>query len=135
MCALTVAIMYEPRKGQVFLNRSPLISKLQKAAKPAIAKTYKFEKKMDIREHAKKPEFHLTHAVRAWCAGETFDNLARHTTEDEGGIVRSFRMTIQLLREIMAAPGCSESLAARCRAGIYLFNRDVVDAYKQLSVE
>ena len=35
---------------------------------------------------------------------EKFDTIVNYTDEDEGGIIRYFRMTIQILREILDTP-------------------------------
>ena len=50
----------------------------------------------------------------------------------EGEIVRNFRMIIQVLRQLQFSPFTPEDLKERAYYLIYLINRDVIDAEKQL---
>ena len=62
---------------------------------------------------------------------EGFDKILHYTDADEGEIIRYFRMTIQILREILDTPA-SIGLKDRVKKAIELINRDVIDAEKQL---
>ena len=62
---------------------------------------------------------------------EDFDKILRYVDEDEGAIIRYFRMTIQILREILdtSAP---VHLKEKVKKSISLINRGIIDAEKQL---
>jgi len=67
-----------------------------------------------------------------WLRGTEFSKILPHTDTDEGEVVRYFRMTIQILREIRDNPISSPLLAERIKETVRMINRDVVDAEKQL---
>ena len=69
--------------------------------------------------------------MEEWLKDKRFDEILEYTQADEGEIVRYFRMSIQILREILNAP-ISDSLHKKIRTAIAKINRDVVDAEKQL---
>ena len=62
---------------------------------------------------------------------EDFESIMEKADADEGEIVRYFRMSIQLLREIGDTP-VSPTLKTRLHQAISLINRGVVDSEKQL---
>ena len=64
--------------------------------------------------------------------GDDFSRVLQFTDTDEGEIVRYFRMTIQILREINDSAVSSHILKDRIANAIRLINRDIVDAEKQL---
>jgi len=61
-----------------------------------------------------------------------FAQILRFTDTDEGEVVRYFRMSIQILREMADSEVSSYLLKDRIKNTIRLINRDVVDAEKQL---
>jgi len=63
--------------------------------------------------------------------GQTFGEALKQTEVDEGEVVRYFRMTVQILREILDGQ-ISDSLKERAFRLICLINRDIVDSEKQL---
>ena len=67
-----------------------------------------------------------------WLRGTEFSKLVQYTDTDEGEIVRYFRMSIQILREIHDNPVSSLLLKTRIEETIRIINRGVVDARKQL---
>jgi superfamily II RNA helicase len=91
----------------------------------------KIEHSLQIRPFSKPCAFHLSNCIESWLRGETFDKILRHTQADEGEVVRYFRMSIQILREILDAH-ISDSLKQKIHKTISSINRDVIDAEKQL---
>ena len=76
----------------------------------------------------------LARALLNWCRGCKFEELKSSTTEDDGDIIRSFRLTVDFLRQMRRAipePVFQEKLN-RC---IDLIYHDVVDAEAQLRIE
>ena len=70
--------------------------------------------------------------MEAWLRGTSFDKTLRFTDCDEGEVVRYFRMSVQVLREIASAPVASCLLKDKIKETIRVINRDIVDAEKQL---
>ena len=134
LLTLIGAIVYEPRKGE----RKPKLSKTAKHVKKI---TKKISKEIRIVERgnkifplSKRFFFHLAEPLGAYSEGASFSNLYRYTNTDEGELVRYFRMTIQILREIRDAKGVKGLLKEKASKAIESINRDVVDAEKQLRV-
>ena len=74
----------------------------------------------------------MAKAIDMWMRGEKFSQILRFTDTDEGEVVRYFRMSIQILREMADSEASSYLLKDRIKNTIRLINRDVVDAEKQL---
>ncbi|OGW88873.1 MAG: hypothetical protein A3A73_02600 [Omnitrophica bacterium RIFCSPLOWO2_01_FULL_50_24] len=129
------SLVFEPRKG----DRLPKLSyghhELLKGVEHYIRLIHKKERKFHVFPYTKLPHFHLAATVEAWTQGESFDRLFRLTQVDEGELVRHFRMIIQILRDLAAAPHVSNRLRDSALRARRLINRDVVDAEKQLRVE
>jgi superfamily II RNA helicase len=70
--------------------------------------------------------------MEAWLRGTSFDKTLQLTDTDEGEVVRYFRMSMQILREIQEAKVASYILKDRIKETVRVINRDVVDAEKQL---
>ncbi len=133
LAILAVAMVYEPRKG----TRKPVLNKqvkdLESLARKIKRAIHKAETKSRLKDLSKRCYFHLTPAIVAWMKGEDFGRLLRYVDADEGEIVRFFRMSIQILREILEAPISSE-LQQRIYKIIQTINRDVIDSEKQLRI-
>ena len=80
----------------------------------------------------KKFYFHLSEAAAAWIRGASFERINRFCEIDEGEIVRYFRMSLQVLKEMHSSKTISESLKIKIAHSLTKINRDVVDAEKQL---
>lgn len=128
-----MGLIFEPRKGvEEPPKLSPQNEKLLKLIQHYHRIIHKKEQVYRIRPYTKPPYFHLAKAVESWTRGEPFDRVTRHSPEDEGSLVRYFRMVIQLLREITHAPHASDDVRKKAASARKLIDRDVVDAEKQL---
>ncbi|MBI4707438.1 MAG: DEAD/DEAH box helicase [Candidatus Omnitrophica bacterium] len=130
---ISASVVFEPRKNQ----RPPAgISRNTRKIKIACEEIYdtirQKERRFRIYPFSKPPQFHLSVAMEAWLRGTSFDKTIRLTDTDEGELVRYFRMSVQILREIYASAACSQSLKDRIKETNRMINRDVVDAEKQL---
>ena len=129
---LAAATVFEPRKNQ----RLPVLSKAIKRIKVACEDIYENirhkEHRYRIYPFSKPPYFHLSSAIEAWLRGTNFDKTLRFTDTDEGEMVRYFRMSVQILREINDAKVASRILKEKIKEIIRVINRDIVDAEKQL---
>jgi len=133
--ALT-ALVFEPRGRAVFAALdTPAREGLQSAVEGAMARVRAVEKKAGVTDRVKPPDFSLSRGAWLWCQGADLAKLAEAASTDPGDLVRSFRMTIQLLRQLRFSPSITENLAARAAEAIALVNRGEVDAERQLNVE
>lgn len=128
---LCVALVFEPRK----ISRPPKLGRnarsLCRITEESLSKIQKMEKRFEIRPLSKSYSYHLASCIEAWINGEHFDRLLRYTDEDEGEIIRYFRMAVQILRELLDVP-TSQGFKAKVKKVIHLVNRDIIDAEKQL---
>jgi len=132
---LISSLCYEPRKGEKKSKLNKKIRKIKKEADKFIKYIHRIERKMRIYPLSKKFYFHLAEASWMWFEGIRFNKLNKFCNMDEGEIVRYFRMTIQVFREISSSHAISKELREKVINCIKRINRDVVDAEKQLSQE
>jgi len=129
---IAAAVVFEPRKNQVM----PSLSKPGRKIRTACEGIYEDIRQKEVRHRvhpaSKAPSFHLTSCMEAWLRGTSFDKILRFTDTDEGEVVRYFRMSVQILREIHDAPVTSYVLRERIKETVRIINRGIVDAEKQL---
>ena len=128
---VAAASMFEPRKNQRLESLSKMASEIKKACDHSYERISHRESRYVIRPASKAPHFNLSKAMEAWIKGASFNKILQYTDTDEGELIRYFRMSVQILREIKDTP-ISPDLSARVSNTIKLINRDVVDAEKQL---
>jgi len=128
---LITALVYEPRKGAVKPPLSKAARILERITDKIYQTIHKYERKARIKPFTPRCHFHLSGAVEAWIKGQTFGEALKQTDVDEGEVVRYFRMTVQVLREILDAR-ISDSLHERAFRLISLINRDIIDSERQL---
>ncbi len=132
LCVLLSSFVFEPRKDAHEPRLSPSMKKMERIALEYHDSIYRKEMKYRIYPLTKAPHFHMAPVLEAWAHGQEFDKLFRLTTADEGELIRNIRMVIQLLRELHHAAHTPPPLAATAQKAIFLINRDIVDAEKQL---
>jgi superfamily II RNA helicase len=131
LAVMAVGAVFEPRKNQTAPSLSKLARRLKYAADEVFEGLRRKEARYGVRPFLKGPYFHLVPAMWCWLQGAQFDKVLQFADADEGEVVRYFRMSAQVLREIGGAP-ISEGLRERVLKAARLINRGVVDAEKQL---
>ncbi|OHB77385.1 MAG: hypothetical protein A2Z34_11655 [Planctomycetes bacterium RBG_16_59_8] len=127
------AIIFDGRKSVRHRKvRAKDFRRLTRSVDGALGGILRYEKFTRIAEPMKEADFRLAPAVIGWMRGETFDDLERHTEASAGDIVRTFRQTIQLVRQTASAVGPRSPLRPRLLALLRAMNRDEVDAERQL---
>ena len=128
---LTLALVYEPRKG---IHRPGLprgYKELCDITTDTLSRIRKMEKSFGIIPLSKDYFYHLAPCLEAWMREEEFDRILRWTDEDEGTLIRYFRMSVQILREILDTPA-SHELKVKVRNIVRRINRDIINAENQL---
>ncbi len=129
---ISCAVVFEPRKNQ----HMPAISKASRRIKIACEEIYAElkdkERRYRIYPLSKPPAFHLSNAMEAWLRGTDFHKTIQLTDVDEGELVRYFRMSVQILREINKSQAASATLKQKIKETTRVINRDIIDAEKQL---
>ncbi len=130
---VAAALVFEPRKNQrIPSSLSKSTRKIKNICEEVYDKIKNKEQRFRIYPFSKLPYFHLSTTMEAWLRGTSFDKILRFSDTDEGEIVRYFRMSVQVLREISEAKVASYILKDKIKETIRVINRDVVDAEKQL---
>jgi superfamily II RNA helicase len=133
---IACASVFEPRKNQrPALNLSKSCRRIKRVTEETYDRIRHREQKYRIYPFSKLPYFHLSPVIEAWLRGTNFEKVSGITDTDEGEIVRYFRMSVQILREIADAGASSAILKEKIKETIRVINRDVVDAEKQLREE
>ena len=128
---LILAVVFEPRKGQ---PRPPLpkyLKDIERLTSDIYRAIHRGERRFHIRPFTKRPYFHLSEAMEHWLRGEAFSDILSFTPVDEGEVVRYFRMTIQVLRDIQQTE-VSDALKDKIHRLLNTIKRDVIDSEKQL---
>lgn len=128
---LCVALVFEPRKTSTLPSISGVARNLSHITDKTVAHIQRVEKGFDIKPLSKSYHYHLAPCLEAWMKKTEFDKLLRYTDADEGEIIRNFRMAIQIMREILDTP-MSPTSKEKVKKTIYLINRGVIDAERQL---
>ncbi len=127
------AVVFEPRKNQKMpLGLSKNTKSIKRACEEVFDNIKHKEERYRIYPFSKIPYFHLSVAMEAWLRGTAFDKMLRFSDTDEGEVVRYFRMSIQILREINKAKVASPILKDKIKETVRVINRDIIDAEKQL---
>ncbi len=133
LCFALGCLVYEPRKGMYAPRSLPkqynwVLRELKKIHRGLHA----IESGYDIEPAIRPPHPHLGWAVEAWVQGADFTETNELSGIDEGGLVRYFRMMIQITRQLIHAPHISDTLLKTAIDSRHLMDRDVVDAERQL---
>ena len=71
-------------------------------------------------------------AMKAWSEGCGFADLAKYTNASDGDIIRTMRLTIQLLRQVAYVKTVQPELRSKLLRSVERIKRDVVDAERQM---
>ncbi|MHC4960273.1 MAG: DEAD/DEAH box helicase [Planctomycetota bacterium] len=129
--ALFTAIVYESRKVD---ETDPASIALEKEVKRLVKDWRRDERRHDLADLLKRPDFSLNAAVLAWMKGTSFEQLRHITTASEGDLVRTFRMALQLMRQLRRVLDKEDALREKLLEAADLMDRDVVDARRQLEL-
>jgi len=132
LAELVAAIVYEPRPGAPAPKRHRISQRLATLCHEPLQTIHHMETTFHIAPKTKGPVFHLSHALEAWMSRAPFDRLATLCPLDEGEIVRYFRMSVQLLRQLSESPAADPTLQANAHKALRRINRDLIDAEAQL---
>lgn len=135
-CAIMIAaIVFEARRGD-FHQRMDAggLGPFRNRARKRINEFRRHEQRAGIEDQIKQPDFGLSAAVSAWARGADFDDLRNFTSSQQGDLVRSLRMTVQILRQFAWSAKEDTELNDRLRKANELVNRDEIDAERQLSL-
>ncbi|HTE07075.1 MAG TPA: DEAD/DEAH box helicase [Planctomycetota bacterium] len=129
------SLVFEERKNELF-RRLPanVLGEHRKDIERVVDNLIRQERELGIPPSIRPPNFRIAAAVNAWCQGIGFADMREHCTAPNGDIVRVFRLTVQLLRQLRSTVPPKSPLATLLERSRALLNRDEVDAARQLSL-
>ena len=92
------------------------------------------EARFSIPQPMKLPDWGLSEAALAWFEGVEFEELEDLTDAPPGDICRTFRMAIQLMRQVRRTLDRRDSFSDRLEDAVRALNREEVDARRQLEL-
>lgn len=129
---LLCGLIFEPRKNDSKPVYQKWVKKLEALTYSYIQTIHAHEDSYKIKPKSKSGYFHLSPSLEFWMKGGSFEDLLEDAPVDEGEIVRYFRMTVQLMRQIRTAPGITKNVKLTIDNALPKINRDIIDAEKQL---
>ena len=127
------AIITERRTRERIPKIDKSLKKIKRGLTSVSYRIQKAEKRMHVFPQVKPANFQLANTMHAWLLGEDFNQILNLTSSDEGEIIRNFRMTHQVLRD-MDQKIISDSLRSKIRKAISVINRGIVNAEWQLKI-
>lgn len=132
---LLLSLVYEPRRGLPKRNIPIKYRRLEKLVFDEEKEIRIKEARYCVRPFIKKSSFQMSEPFDFWMRGEEFGEVLRFTDADEGEVVRYFRMTLQLLKEIRGNQYISAQLKQNAHRAIQNICRGIIDAETQLRTE
>ncbi len=130
-----VALIYEERRPWQEPYVSPrMFGGVRRHVGQLVARLAAREASFRIPSPMKTPDWGLTPQVLAWVEGATFEEIEEIGDATPGDVCRTFRMGIQLLRQVKRAIDPAWDLGERLQEAIDALNRDEVDARRQLEL-
>lgn len=135
LAVVIVGLIYEERRrGEVPWVSSKLHGNVRTLVQREVHALVVRAADFDLAATIKMPDWGLTAATEAWVGGADFEELSEHAEVTPGDIVRTFRMAVQLMRQVRRAIDPSWDLFERLGHAMDALNRDVVDARRQLEL-
>lgn len=128
---LALAAVYTPRPN---INK-PLypaeVKTLASITTEVVRGIHRFEKKRNLNTLSKPFFYDLSVSLLGWMKDRDFQEIIEELEVDEGEVIRYYRMSIQVLREMLETP-TSSIFKQKIMNAIHLVNRGVIDAEAQL---
>jgi superfamily II RNA helicase len=135
LAVIFVALVYEERRrGDPTWVSPKHFGGVRRHVSQILSRLLATEARFRIPTPLKGCDFALTAAVVAWMGGAGFEELEELTDATPGDLCRTFRMSIQLMRQVRRAIDPKFDLYDRLEEAMLGLNRDEVDARRQLEL-
>ena len=130
-----VALVWEQRRRGDTVYVSPrLFGGVRPHVGQVVAATARREAEYGIPTPMKEPDWSLTPSVCAWFEGASMEDLGELSDATPGDHCRTFRMALQLMRQVRRAIDPAWDLREQLQDAVEGMNRDEVDARRQLEL-
>ncbi|MDZ4772571.1 MAG: DEAD/DEAH box helicase [Planctomycetota bacterium] len=135
LAVVFVGLIYEERRrGEIGWVPSKLHGNVRTAVQKTMHQLVIKAAEHGVADQIKMPDWGLSQLAQAWVAGADFDAIVENAEVTPGDIVRTFRMAVQLMRQLRRAIDPEWDLSDRLLRAMEALNRDVVDARAQLEL-
>lgn len=134
LAILLNAIVFEGKRSDSYAQNSHSEKEFATKAEELIQRIQKLELLHQIKDPLKLLDFRLASAVESWVEGCRFEDLVQFTSCSPGDFVRTIRMTLQLIRQLLNVTKEHKGLREQLMLCFRTLNRDQVDAERQLTL-
>ncbi len=133
LCVIFSSFTYSPRRrdSSEYLKDQDT-RRLIKKVKKLIRRITKLESQSRVDDIVWPPDFRIDTPAMLWATGAEFSEVEHFTTISGGDLVRTFRMTVQLLRQVLELSEIDEQFRETAVQALRVYKRDIVDAEAQL---
>lgn len=128
---LCLAAVFEPRPDKKKVRLKNNINSIKLKTSRVVKRIHLIEKRNRVFSLSKKFCYDLSDSLLDWMGEKSFKNIVEEMEIDEGEVIRFYRMSIQILREMLHTP-VSKNLKMKIQNAIDLINRGVINAEEQL---
>ena len=135
ICIVVGSLVFEERRGDVY-QRMPkgLLGEHRQDVERVVRKLVDAEARHDLPPSISEPNWLVGGVMNAFANGADVADLEQMTNASLGDLVRTFRLTVQVLRQLKKAVRKNRAFTEKLSRAIERINRDVVDAKAQLEL-
>jgi superfamily II RNA helicase len=132
---VVASLVFEERRGDVFkrLPRS-VLGEHQHDVERVVSRLVEAEERHGVASTIRPPNFQIGAVMLAFAEGATLEDLTQLCSASQGDLVRVFRLTIQLIRQLRKAVKGKRDFQDKLDRAMERVNRDAVDAKRQLEL-
>ncbi len=135
LLVVIAALVFEERPNDVYRRLDKrLLAEHRKDVEAVIARLIEAERRHGVAPTVRPLGFQPGAVIQAFAQGAAFEQVAQLTNASEGDLVRIFRLTLQVLRQLRKAVRGRPAFTDKLDRAMALINRDAVDAKRQLEL-
>ena len=132
---ILTAVVFEERRSDLYQRMpSSLLGIHRKDAENILERIIVREREYSIHPQTRRLNFKIGSVIHAWWEGQSFDEISRITNASHGDLVRTLRLTIQLMRQMRKVYSKDQDTADQFERIYERLNRDEVDARRQIEL-
>ncbi|MFG0316303.1 MAG: helicase-related protein, partial [Planctomycetota bacterium JB042] len=135
ICIVLGSLVFEERRGDVY-RRMPrgVLGEHRTDVERVVGRLLSAEVRHQIPPTIREPNWKFGAVMHAFANGAELDDLEQMTNASLGDLVRVFRLTVQVVRQLRKAVRKNREFSDKLARAIDRINRDVVDAKRQLEL-
>ena len=131
IATLALAVVFEPKPGARMPRLPEMFKNLRFQTSGIINNIHDQENLFNVKSLSKKCYYDLSIPLAEWMKEKPFEDIVSMIKIDDGELIRYYRMSIQVMRELLRT-SLSDILKGSIETAIALINHGVMDAENQL---